>query len=231
MADYTRNYDFQSGDVISSSQVDEEFNDIATAIASKPDADTTLQTSLNADQVDGYHAADDGGDGTIPVCSGDVQTNLNAEMVGGLTASDIGTAGFASGTAMLFYQSSAPSGWTKSSNPSIDRCIGVSSSGTGGSDNSETSWASSDFTVTINGHTLTTDEVPAVSVAAANAVSSSVGASTGWETALVTSRDALSFTVGLTNGGGGAHGHSGSTVASQSDYRVPIRWVIICTKD
>lgn len=228
MADYTRNYDFQSGDVIASSQVDEEFNDIATAIATKPDADGTTQSNLNADMVDGFHAADNGGDGTIPVCSGDVQTNLNAEMVGGLTASDIGTAGFPAGTKMLFYQSTAPSGWTKDSNPSIDRVVGISSAGTGGSQNSET-WESNDLTIEVNATTLTTAQVPAVSVTSSDAVTSG-GSSAGWVTSLTAGGTAITpFILGLTNGGGGSHTH---TAAGQidSDYRPPIRWCIVCSK-
>lgn len=229
MADYTRNYDFQSGTVISSSQVDEEFNDIATAIATKPDADGTVQSSLNADQVDGYHAADDGGDGTIPVCSGTMQTNLNAEMIGGLTASDLAESGFASGTQMLFHQTSAPSGWTKNSAPSIERVIGINPSRTGGSDNSETSWVNTNITVNVGNHTLTTSQVPAVSVTSANAVSAG-GGTTGWVTSLTAGGTAITpFTLGITAGGGGSHNHSASA-QTQSDYRVPIRWVIVCTK-
>lgn len=230
MADYTRNYDFQAGDTISSSQVDEEFNDIATAIATKPDADGTVQSSLNADQVDGYHAADNGGTGTIPVCSGTMQTDLNAEMVGGLKASDITQSGFVSGTQMLFHQSSAPSGWTKNAAPSIERAIGINTSRTGGSDNSESSWQNANFSVTIASHTLTTSEVPAVSVTSANAIVSG-GSTPGWTTTTTTGTPISPFTLGLTNGGGGSHTHAGSTVLMSSSYRPPIRWVIVCTKD
>lgn len=242
MADYTRNYDFQSGTVISSSQVDAEFNDIATAIATKPDADGSVQSSLNADQVDGYHAADNGGTGTIPVCSGTMQTNLNAQFVGGLAASDIGQSAFDTGTAMLFYQATAPTGWTLSSAPSIDRVVGISSdNANGGSQNATGTWVSSDFNLTINGHTLTSSEIPAVSVTngdiggVSEATIPGGGASKGLvavtaaraSSTLVTG---ISMPAGTTAGGGGSHTHTG-LVETQSDYRPPIRWCVTATKD
>ena len=237
MADYTRNYNFQANTTIQSSQVDEEFDDVATAIASKPDADTTLQTNLNADQVDGYDVSSSGGDGNIPVCGSTLQVGLNAEKLGGATLADISQAGFTTGTAMLFYQASAPSGWTKSSDPTVDRVIGVSSSGTGGSENSTTSWGASSgsYTVTVAAHTLTIAEVPAVTLSSGTLLyyssaggDSSVPYFTGTGNPASLTSTSLS---GTTDGGGGSHTHAGSTVIRHSSYRPPIRWVIICTKD
>src|SRR5690606_24352260 len=71
--------------------------------------DGTLQSGLNADQLDGYHAGNAAGQ--VPVSNGTVCDNLNAAMVGGEDASTLKTNARALSTAKLIVEvkSSAPS--------------------------------------------------------------------------------------------------------------------------
>jgi hypothetical protein len=46
-----------------------------------------VNTNLNADLLDGYHAGN--GTGDIPVSNGTVNTNLNADMVDGVGADQL----------------------------------------------------------------------------------------------------------------------------------------------
>lgn len=77
-----RLHDFQAGDPILDSEVDDEFNNILTEVNLLPEKNSTLQTNLNADLLDGLHAV------------------------------DISAAAFPAGTKLLFYQAAPPSGWT-----------------------------------------------------------------------------------------------------------------------
>lgn len=74
----------------------------------------------------------------------------------GLTV-DIVDAIFPSGTSMVFYQASAPTGWTKSTshNDAMLRVVSGNGGGSGGSDSAITHMH------TTAGHTLTTNEIPA----------------------------------------------------------------------
>lgn len=235
MSDYTPGQNFAAGQVLADTDLDNEFNAIATMSATKADKDGTLQTNLDADSVDGFDAADNGGLGTIPICSGTMQTGLNAEKVGGLTASDLNASAFNTGTALIFYQASAPSGWTKVANPSVDRVIGIGSAGGGGTIHGASSWAYSNYTVTVAAHTLTSDEIPPVSLSGATvAYFGSAGGTVGLVTAGTGNGASLtnaSIIGGTTGGGGGSHTHTGSTASRPSSYRPPILLCIIATKD
>ena len=66
--------------------------------------DGTLQSGLNADQVDGYHAGNSSGQ--VPVSNGTVCTNLNADKVDGLDVTGSGTAGLR----RIYISTSSPSG-------------------------------------------------------------------------------------------------------------------------
>lgn len=161
-----RLYDFQPGAVILSSQIDEEFNQLVVTVNTLPDADGTLQTDLNADLLDGFHASAVGGTDTIPVCNEDLQVGLNADLLDGLNASDISSAAFDEGTKLLFYQASPPGGWTLVAAPT-DHVLGWKSGATGGT-NVANSWTISGITLTINGTALTIAQLPAHTHAVGN---------------------------------------------------------------
>jgi hypothetical protein len=69
---------------------------------------------------------------------------------------------FPSGTAMLFLQAAAPTGWTKSTthNNKMLRIVSSSGGGSGGSAALSTAWSSVALSGTVAGHTLTSGEIP-----------------------------------------------------------------------
>lgn len=155
----SRLYDFQPNTTIVSSQVDDEFNQLVSTINDLPEKDGTLQSNLNADLLDGFHASNSGGTNTVPVCvSGTIQTNLNADLLDGQHASDIAAAAFDVGTKMLFYQASPPSGWTEVSKPT-DHVLGWKSGQAGGTTVAN-DWELTGFTFGVGSHTLTLAELP-----------------------------------------------------------------------
>lgn len=130
--------------------------------------------------------------------------------------------GFPAGTAMLFWQASAPTGWTKSTTHN-DKTIRVTS-GTGGGNGGSSSFSTVFSKTTTDATTLTTGTIPAHthSYSYPSGMSSSAGLGFG-----VAGEDGvLSFTSGNTgsNGSGGSHTHP-------MDIRVHYLDVIICTKD
>ena len=151
MSDYSRNSDFSAKDalatgnpnkLIKGSEVDEEFDDIVVMSGTK--ADKAVPSATN----------------NIALLS--VTGNL---VDSGLGTNDIG---FPSGTKMLFYQSSAPTGWTKDTTAAIDkhalRVVTLTgfTSGSQGSNSFDTVLGSG-AAISTDGHTLTAAEsgVPA----------------------------------------------------------------------
>jgi hypothetical protein len=67
------------------------------------------------------------------------------------------------GTAMIFAQASAPTGWTKSTthNDKMLRIVSGTGGGSGGSAALSTAWTSVALSGTVAGHTLTVTEIPA----------------------------------------------------------------------
>ena len=98
-----RKYNHASGDVIEANEINEEFNQLITEVNGKPNADTTLQSTFNADQVDGFDADPDGTAGGLAVNNGTLMTNLDADTVDGYHASDLQAGAFATGTRMVFW--------------------------------------------------------------------------------------------------------------------------------
>jgi hypothetical protein len=72
------------------------------------------------------------------------------------------SAQFPSGTTMLFLQSSAPTGWTKSTthDNKMLRIVSSSGGGSGGSAALSTAWSSVALSGTVAGHTLSVTELP-----------------------------------------------------------------------
>lgn len=160
MPNISRLFDFQPGQTALSAQVDAEFNQLISTINGLPDKDGTLQTNLNADLLDGFHASNTGGTNKIPVCvTGNIQVNLNADLLDGQHASDIAAAAFDIGTKILFYQAAAPSGWTIVAAPT-DHVLRWKTGAVGGTTEAN-SWTITGFTTTVANHTLVINELPA----------------------------------------------------------------------
>ena len=155
------------------------------------------------------------------------------------------------GTSMLFYMAAAPTGWTKSTiiNDRLIRVVGGAGAATGGS------WQISG--ITIAGHKLTEDEIPAHSHGAGTLGTGVSGGHTHTilrfsdalsgiapqDLYIDTARDTTPTNYDLPEGGAHSHGITGSTgnkgggsehshtVTSNSSWRPAHADVIICTRD
>ena len=136
------------------------------------------------------------------------------------------TSEFSSGTTMLFYQASAPTGWTKQTavNDAGLRVV----SGTGGGVSGGTAFSTVFSQTATGGHALSVGEMPSHShsvtdlanVSGAGAGAGGVGGGGSFGPPIGPS---TTFSIAA-NGGGGAHTHPISLVLSYID-------VIICSKN
>jgi hypothetical protein len=129
-----------------------------------------------------------------------------------------------SGTAMLFAQTAAPTGWTKSTthnNKALRVVNGTASSG--GTVAFTTAFASQSVTGTVGATTLTTAQIPA------HSHTFSVGTIGKSAIASGSFTDASSSTSTGSTGGGGSHDHSFTGTAI--NLAVQYVDVIIATKD
>ena len=131
--------------------------------------------------------------------------------------------GFAQNTAMLFYQSSAPTGWTKSTanNDKALRVVSGSGGSAGGSVAFSTAFASQTVSGTVGSTTLTISQIPSHN----HTIRGSTVAS---GSAAFSASNGSGTSTGLT-GGGGSHNHTFS--GSAINLAVQYCDVIICTKD
>jgi hypothetical protein len=132
--------------------------------------------------------------------------------------------GFPSGTAMIFAQTAAPTGWTKSTTHDNKALRVVSgSAGSGGTVDFTTAFAARAIDGTVGSTTLTTTQIPSHTHSyTTNAGTLAAGSKTGSATGNAAS------TTGAT-GGGGSHNHSFTGTAI--DLAVKYVDVIIATKD
>lgn len=129
------------------------------------------------------------------------------------------------GTTMLFVQSTAPTGWTKSVTHNNKALRVVSGTvGTGGSVAFTTAFSSQSISGTVDPHTLTIDEIPA------HTHSYTVGGNTlvksGTDSAF-----GASFSTSSTGSTGGAQGHSHTFSSTSINLAVQYVDVIIAVKD
>ena len=131
--------------------------------------------------------------------------------------------GFAENTAMLFYQSSAPTGWTKSTanNNKALRVVSGSGGSAGGSVAFTTAFASKSVSGTVGSTTLALSQIPSHNHNVRGPMVASGGAQY--------SAGNTSGTATASAGGGGSHNHSFSGTAI--NLAVQYCDVIICTKD
>jgi len=140
-----------------------------------------------------------------------------------------GGSGFPAGTAMLFVQTSAPTGWTKSATHN-DKALRVVSGGasSGGSVAFTTAFASQAVNGTVGSTTLSTSQIPSHShqLGGQGAGTQSGASQTILNTLCGTGS---SLTRSANEGGGGSHNHSFSGTAI--NLAVQYVDVIIATKD
>lgn len=131
--------------------------------------------------------------------------------------------GFPAGTAMLFVQTSAPTGWTKSTTHN-DKALRVvnGAASSGGSTAFTSVFASRTPAGTVGSTTLTTSQIPS------HTHSISTGSAFGSGRILQGTTATTDQTSGAT-GGGGSHDHSFTGTAM--DFAVQYVDVIIATKD
>jgi len=127
---------------------------------------------------------------------------------------------FASGTKMIFNQTSAPTGWTKVTGSGNDTALRVTTGtvGTGGSVAFETAFASQ--TATVSGHTIVRSESYNFMVNAHDRISTSYSGSGNTHS-----------TIGLGDSRTGTTGNSHTHAISAIDLDVSYVDVIIATKD
>jgi hypothetical protein len=173
--------------------------------------------------------------GTLPAANGG--TGLNSPGSSGNVLTSNGSAWTSaspqipSGTVMLFVQTAAPTGWTKSTthdNKALRIVSGAASSG--GSVAFTTAFASQGVSGTVGSTTLTTSQIPSH----AHTVDSRTGANKGSgfyaPIITVTEANATSSAFNTTStGGGGSHDHSFTGTAI--NLAVQYVDVIIATKD
>ena len=140
--------------------------------------------------------------------------------------------GFASGTVMLFKQTSAPTGWTKDVNAALNdsalRVITGTVGAQGGTAAFSTTFASRTpaGSVTVNNYTLATTEIPSHAHSYTGSASSDGVQSDGGSFMRIPG----SLTSG-SSGGGGAHSHTGSFTGTAMDFAVEYNDVIVAQKD
>ena len=150
MSNYTKSTNFATKDSLSAgnalkrvkgAEIDDEFNSLATAIATKANSNNTALTGVP----------------TAPTASSGTSTTQIA------TTAFAQGAGFVAGTVMVFHQAAAPTGWTKVTTHN-DKALRVVS-GNGGGSGGSTAFSSA-FTHThadnfsVNNHTITVSQMP-----------------------------------------------------------------------
>jgi hypothetical protein len=170
--------------------------------------------------------------------NGTTALSISTGQVVTFTNPPIGVDAFAAGTALLFYQAAAPTGWTKSTTNN-DKTLRVVSGGTGGSAGGTTAFstvfANQTPTITTSGlsaaaTTLTEAQIPSHTHTVP--VKTGTGGNAG--TTPVTTTFVSNGTVtSNATGGGGSHTHSISGSATSSAITLNVQYidVIVCTKN
>jgi hypothetical protein len=232
MSDYIKATNFATKDslstgnpnkIIKGTEIDTEFNAIASAVASKSD--------INSPTFTGVPAAP-----TATAGTNTTQLATTAFVLANAPSSPI-----PAGTVILFYQAAAPTGWTQVTTQN-DKALRVVS-GTGGTTGGTTAFSSvftnqtvsttisTSISGTTGATTLSTSQIPSHT--------HSYTAVTGSGSGNAESSGAYSFggaDTGAT-GGGGSHTHSfsgsgsGSGTSSAVTLNVQYINIIICSKD
>jgi hypothetical protein len=146
-----------------------------------------------------------------------------------VTGTVTGISAFASGTAMLFAQTSAPTGWTKSTthdNKALRVVTGAASSG--GSVAFTTAFSSQAVAGTVGSTVLTTSQIPSHSH---TTLSDVFGVSSGGAQVISTISGTSGSRSGVTAVEGGGLGHTHTFTGTAINLAVQYVDVIIATKD
>lgn len=163
---------------------------------------------------------------TLPSADATVAGQVLASNASGTLSWATPGGGFASGTVMLFVQTSAPTGWTKSTTHNDKALRVVSGAASSGGSTAFTSvFASRTPSGTIGATTLTEAQMPSHTHSFTASVSSATRTGGG---STQTGIPPAASTTGAT-GGGGSHDHSFTGTAM--DFAVQYVDVIIATKD
>lgn len=164
---------------------------------------------------------------TLPATDGTSGQVLSTNGTGTLSWATAGGSSFPAGTAMLFVQTNAPTGWTKSTTHN-DKALRIVSgaASSGGTTAFTTVFASRTPSGTVGSTTLSQTQIPS-HTHSYNITSTVVNRNTSGDAATAASTQNAS-TTGAT-GGGGSHDHSFTGTAM--DFAVQYVDVIIATKD
>lgn len=160
----------------------------------------------------------------------DSATLMTPQRVAQAIASLAGASAFPSGTVLVFAQTTAPTGWTKSTTHN-DKALRVvsGSASSGGTTAFSTVFASRTPEGTIGATTLTTSQIPSH---AHNSFGRSTGAASGTGSYPLYSNTVGSFTLnpGVASAGGG-NSHNHSFTGTSMDFAVQYVDVILASKD
>jgi hypothetical protein len=241
MSNYTKATNFATKDalptgsalkIVSGTEIDTEFSNIETAVNTKADtsamtAADDLKANISSPTFTGVPAA--------PTATVGTNTTQLATTAYVLAAIPTPVASFPSGTVMVFHQTAAPTGWTKSTthNDKALRVVSGDGGGNGGTHDlsSPPSLAHSHGNnLSAAAHTLSVAQMP----------SHNHGVSSGYRTyngnttwAYHHAGSGTQVTSGYA-GGGGSHSHSMSgSVSSETPTSFAPKYidVIICAKD
>jgi len=168
---------------------------------------------------------------TLPAADGTTGQVLTTDGTGTLSWATAG-GGFPSGTIMLFVQTNAPTGWTKST-ANNDKALRVvsGSASTGGTTAFSSVFASRTPSGTIGSTTLTTAQIPShYHPSKGRGTGNTVSSGSTYYTMHSGAGSSTAFDPGTGNeGGGGSHDHTFTGTAL--DFAVQYVDVIIATKD
>lgn len=150
MSNYTKSTNFATKDSLSAgnalkrvkgAEIDDEFNSLATAIATKANSNNTALTGVPS----------------APTASAGTSTTQLA------TTAFAQGAGFAAGTVMVFHQAAAPTGWTKvtTHNDKALRVVSGNGGGSGGTTAFSTAFNHTHAdNFSVSNHTLSIAQIP-----------------------------------------------------------------------
>jgi hypothetical protein len=172
--------------------------------------------------------------------------NLTSTTITGdltVTGTTTGVGGFASGTKMVFYQASAPTGWTQDTAAALSQTVMAITTGTGGGTGGSTAYFSSFLATTnksgtdtapvsgsvsgtVGGHTLSTPQLSSHShnvTVRPGPPGQPVEGALCWDFATSLRYPSRGGLV-LNTGGGGSHSHpfSGSLASATADVSVTV---------